>query len=163
MARNKSDEEFEEAKADAKAEDGYTYAPCADWRANKLKWANQLVDELRDIVYGMAKDGASKGDISQFFGISTENFNKEFDEVYEMGRADLRLRIARRTVWLAFKSKMPAAAIWAGKVYCGYNEITPVADTQSSSGVTFNLTLAKKPDDVIATEADLEAYSAEYH
>lgn len=146
MARSsKADREFEEAKEEAFTDTEYTFVPDATWRERKLQWAKSITDELADIVFAMAKDGASAGDIAEFFGLKDGHQVKDFfGEAYMMGRADLKMRIAKRTVHMALNSKMPVGTIWAGKVFCGFSEQVAVDTQEDAAGINFNVNIIRR-------------------
>jgi hypothetical protein len=132
----------------------YEVAPSVEWRLRKLQWANGIKEELSDIVFSMAQDGANKNDIAEYFGVKTDQITQLFDEPYTMGRADLKMRIARRTVKIAMDTKMPVGVIWAGKIFNGFTETANVQEIEDDAarGVTFNVNVIKadrNPDDFL--------------
>lgn len=69
------------------------------WKTQKALWADADYDTRCSIVYGMViHDGAiSTRDITRFFAIKPKEL-EPFNEVYEMARAALKLKIQRNQI-----------------------------------------------------------------
>ena len=112
----------------------YALAPQTGWRTRVRDYTaligeeNQAkLDELRDVVYGMALDGASERYIADYFGFDVKLVRIQLGPVIKMAQAELALAIRKSNVIAALDPKAnPITRIWAAKQHAGQTDVTAV-------------------------------------
>lgn len=129
----------------------YSLAPVSVWR-NRVRDYTPLfgeenqakLDDLRDVVYGMALEGANEKDVSEFFGFEPHLVKQQLGPVIKMAQAELRLILKKDQVDSALASKLPLMKIWAGKQFADQRDEVALSGSESDGeGTGLLITVVK--------------------
>ena len=128
----------------------YELTPVTGWRTRVRDYtpligqANQeQLDQVRDVVYGLALRGADEKDITEFFGWDKTAVRSQLRPVIEMAQAELRLMLKAHQVETALGSKLPIAQIWAGKQFANQTDDATLRLQEDGEGGFSGLLITK--------------------
>ena len=131
--------------------------PNGSWRTQFALWADADDEARKDIIFGMVlHDGAiTEKDITRFFGISKDDL-KPYRQVYEAGRAALKLKVQRNQISLGLQRE--DSPIWKALLGKQFAEQTSepvhdgVHDLSENTGVKVSINVVGKDDAVTVGE-----------
>jgi hypothetical protein len=102
---------------------------------HKLLWLSRDLDkvhqQIEDDVYVRALNGQQMTQIARWYGVETRDFAVLYQDVWQLGNAEMKATIAQDTLEYGLTSKIPVAKIWLGKAMGGLGE-TRTVDVESN-------------------------------
>lgn len=121
--------------------------PSREWRARLDDGKRMKAEELCDVVYAMAREGATMDLIAAYYGLDRRELGRVAGDAWNMANAELVLEIFRDQIMTALYSKQVLAKIYVGKQFAGQRDAEPLsADVSQADGVgglTINLNVTK--------------------
>ena len=103
-----------------------------------------LLEDVRDVSYGLALHGASDKDIAERYGWDIHTFREQVGTITKQARAHLRILLKQTVVKSAVGTNNTVAHIWAGKQFAGMsdNGLTDDGEAKPTASLFGNLTVA---------------------
>lgn len=125
----------------------------------KVQWTESSLDkiheEIEEFVYLKALNGTSLAHLARTFGVSTQEFECVYGDLYRYASGELQDIVKQDTLKYCLKSQQPVAKIWLGKSFGGLIEAGRTVDVEqdaSSDGVTINARTIRAADVVLDAE-----------
>lgn len=111
----------------------------------------ELLDQARDKVYGIVlKTGADLKTICTYFGWDLATANSQIKPVWEMAKAELKLKVLENQLDFALATKQPLAKIHIGRQQADQTDYAPQGDGAAvqQSGLFDGLTVVETHRDM---------------
>jgi hypothetical protein len=125
--------------------------PSREWR-DRLDAAKKMTaDELCDVVYALALEGAPLTHIAAYYGLDHRELGKVAGDAWNVANAELIIAIFRDQIMTALHTKQMLAKIYVGKQFAGQRDSEPLtadmSSLQDAGGLTINLNVTKAKRD----------------
>lgn len=98
--------------------------PSGEWKQRIIDGEKfkERIDEFRNIVYTLARDGMSMSLIANYYGVPESWVESTSREAWRVGHAELCKGLLKQQNYLALYGKNPISQIWAGKQQLGQRD-----------------------------------------
>jgi len=134
----------------APSDNGYYPIPATGWRSRVRDYTpligeenQEKLDAVRDVVYGMALQGANEKDIVEYFGWDPALVRQQVGPVIKMAQAELRLLLKHDQITSALASKLPLMKIWAGKQFADQRDDVALTSAADGEGTGLLVTVVR--------------------
>ncbi len=124
--------------------------PSAEWRKRLAEAQKLTAQKLCDVVYAMAREGASMQLIADYYGLDHKELSRVAHDAWTSGNSELVLSLFRDQIMTALHSKQIIAKIWVGKQFANQRDAAPISADVSplgDGGLTINVNVEKATRD----------------